>query len=80
MTPDEVLAFLAKGFATFAAVGMALVLGLFAFARFLERRESGGSTKAAGTPTSSADNLDANSHGPTSDGPGTRVAMTGLAT
>lgn len=78
MTPDEVLAFLAKGFAMFAAVGMVLVLGLFAFARFLERRESGGSTKAAGA--SSAGNLDANSGGPTSDGPGTRVAMTGLAT
>ncbi|MFZ0801516.1 MAG: hypothetical protein WBQ09_10705 [Terriglobales bacterium] len=78
MTPDEVLAFLAKGFATFAAVGMVLVLGLFAFARFLERRESGGSTKAAGALATG--NLDTDSSGPTSDGPGSRVAMTGLTT
>lgn len=78
MTPDEVLTFLAKGFATFAAVGMALVLGLFAFARFLERRESGDSTKNVGT--ASAGTTDTTSDGPTSDGPGSRVAMTGLAT
>jgi len=57
---------------------MALVMGLFAFARFLERKESGGSTGQQGVP--SAGNLDATSGGPTSDGPGSRVAMTGLAT
>jgi len=69
---------MAIGFGGVAAVGMVLVIGLFAFARFLERRRSGGSTKETGT--SSEGNLDVNSDAPTSDGPGTRVAMTGLAT
>jgi hypothetical protein len=78
MTPDEVLNWLAKAFAIFAAVGMALVLGLFAFARFLERRKSGGSQTER--EASSDGNLDGTSDGPTSDGPGSRVAMTGLAT
>jgi|HubBroStandDraft_5_1064220.scaffolds.fasta_scaffold563636_3 hypothetical protein len=78
MAPDDVLKWMAIGFGGVAAVGMVLVLGLLAFARFLERRESGGSTKETGT--SSAGNLDVNSASPTSDGPGSRVAMTGLAT
>jgi hypothetical protein len=77
MAPDDVLKWMAIGFGAVAAVGMVLVLGLLAFARFLERRESGGSTKE--TRTSSAGNLDVNSASPTPDGPGSRVAMTGLA-
>jgi hypothetical protein len=78
MAPDDVLKWMAIGFGGVAAFGMALVLGLFAFARYLERRESGGSTKhESGSPTG---DLGTNPGGPTSDGPGSRVAMTGLAT
>jgi hypothetical protein len=72
MTPNEVLRWVALGFGGVAAAGFLLVASLFAYANHLKRRDEKASGSMSGDSGPGGASLD--------QGPGTKIAMTGLAT